>query len=203
MRSGSIFRSVENTLLFRRVRNRLNRRLTAFFQTAVLAGRKDIAVLEAACGSGYATELLASDERVRLSVGLDLSLDIHRRSGARLRRGRMVIGDIYALPFRDGAFDLVWNSSSVEELPDPQAAVGAMARVAGKGGYVFVGVPYLFGPLGIYHLIPIRSFRRWLGKPFSGRGLQKLFLRDKLVIVGGIRYMAGCFVGLLARKPYL
>ena len=200
MKEPSIFRAVEASALFRWVRNRLNRRLAAFFRSEVFPGRSRAVVLEAGCGTGYATELLASEPGVALSVGLDISLEIHQRSGISLSRGRLIVGDIYALPFPDGTFDLVWNSSTIEETADPRAAAASMSRVAGKGGYVFVGVPYLWGPLGVYHLLPFKPLREWLGRPFSLRRLREMLAGIGLAEEKRIKYLGGCFIGLLARK---
>jgi glycosyltransferase involved in cell wall biosynthesis/SAM-dependent methyltransferase len=73
-------------------------------------------------------------------------------------------GDGLALPFADGAFDLVMSQAVLEHVPDPQAAVNEMVRVLRPGGVLYVevafmqpvhAVPYHFmnvTPHGLAHL---------------------------------------------------
>ncbi|MFN2197112.1 MAG: class I SAM-dependent methyltransferase [Anaerolineales bacterium] len=46
----------------------------------------------------------------------------------------MILGDVYALPFADGAFDLVAASNLLFLLPEPERAVKALHRVLKPGG---------------------------------------------------------------------
>ena len=69
------------------------------------------------------------------------------------------------------------------------------------GGYVFVGVPYLLGPLAIYHITPGAAAREWLGKPFSPRELTDMFETCGLQVEDQLVYLFRFFFGLLARKP--
>ncbi|MEE6259045.1 class I SAM-dependent methyltransferase [Plantactinospora sonchi] len=54
--------------------------------------------------------------------------------------------DIQALPFRDGEFDLVVHSDTLEHVPDPALAIRECLRVAGSGWVVFT-TPVLFDRL--------------------------------------------------------
>ena len=49
-------------------------------------------------------------------------------------------GDLYAMPFADGAFDLVISTEVVEHLDAPERALREMARVS--GGHLLLTVPH-------------------------------------------------------------
>src|ERR671918_1169644 len=75
-----------------------------------------------------------------------------------------IYGDGLALPFADGAFDLVMSQAVLEHVPDPEAAVDEMVRLLRPGGVLYVevafmqpvhAVPYHFmnvTPHGLAHL---------------------------------------------------
>ncbi len=193
---------IEDSRPYRFFRQRVNRRLVNFLER-FLAGPTSgsgLAVLEAACGSGYGAHLLAGKERIRLSVGMDNDLRLFKSGGIKASSARLVIGDIYHPPFSPGSFDLVWNSSSVEEVADPAAAIRSMAALAKSGGYVYVGVPNILGPMGLCHLLPHSGWRKWLGKPYRGAQLDILLTACGLTVEAGVTYLAGCLIGRLARK---
>ena len=102
----------------------------------------DDRVLDVGCGTGFATEgLLARTDDVH---GLDQSVHQLREAWGKLgKRGRVAfyLGDAERLPFRDGAFDAVWSSGSIEYWPDPVATLRECRRVARPGGRVLVVGP--------------------------------------------------------------
>lgn len=95
-------------------------------------------VLDAGCGTGYALQLAAADgARV---AGLDASaamLDIVRE---RVPDADLRVGDVEALPYDDGTFDVVTAFNSIQYAADPRSAVAELARVARPGGRVAIGV---------------------------------------------------------------
>lgn len=185
--------------LFDGQRRRLNRRLVERLATRALGGGNR-RVLEAGAGPAYASSLLARHRAVRLSVALDIdpeALAVARRHDPGLTA---VVGDLYRLPFRTGVFDLVWNSSTLEHLEAPTAALAEMRRVARPEGYVFVGVPYRFGPLGWQPLVAATALGVWIGTVFDRRRLAHLCAEQRLVPVEAVTYFFRFFVGVLARK---
>jgi ubiquinone/menaquinone biosynthesis C-methylase UbiE len=101
------------------------------------------AILEVGCGPG--TDLFDLVRRVgptgRL-VGLDASevmiAEARRRASG---LGLPIVfeqGDVQALPFEDGSFDVCRASRLLEHLPNPELALAEMVRVVRKAGRVVV-----------------------------------------------------------------
>jgi ubiquinone/menaquinone biosynthesis C-methylase UbiE len=97
------------------------------------------AALDVACGPG--SVVLAFAARVRRAVGLDgteAMLDEARQAAARsgAQNVEWCLGDVYALPFADGAFDIVSCRFAFHHLEEPARALAEMVRVAHPGGRI-------------------------------------------------------------------
>jgi SAM-dependent methyltransferase len=95
--------------------------------------------LDVACGPG--SVVVAFARQVRQAVGLDATaamLEQARRLAARADAGNVVWhrGDIYALPFADGSFDIVSCRFAFHHLEEPARAFAEMVRVARPGGRI-------------------------------------------------------------------
>ena len=121
------------------------------------------AVLDAGCGTGEAIAQLAIRYPDARHVALDFALPMlgMARTKAALRRSALarifstfagrrgggdpdfVCGDIAALPFVAGAFDLVWSNLVLQWAPDLPEAFLEMNRVLRTGGLVTFST---FGP---------------------------------------------------------
>ncbi|MFF2213445.1 class I SAM-dependent methyltransferase [Streptomyces antibioticus] len=103
-------------------------------------------VLDAGCGTGRAlTPLRAAVGPSGVVVGLDLTpamLEAAVRAG-RDRDGRLLLGDVAALPLRSWAFDAVFGAGLVSHLADPTGNLRELARVVRPGGTLA-----LFHPIG-------------------------------------------------------
>jgi SAM-dependent methyltransferase len=90
-------------------------------------------VVDLGCGPGREVEQLAA--RGLAAVGVDLSAGMLRLA-ARRAPGRVVGGDLRALPLRDGTCDGVWSSYALLHLSDADLAValGEVRRVLRPGG---------------------------------------------------------------------
>lgn len=58
-----------------------------------------------------------------------------------------VVGDIGALPFRRGSFDVVLSTQTLEHVSEPHAVVQEMAALLKPGGRLYMTVPFLGDPL--------------------------------------------------------
>jgi SAM-dependent methyltransferase len=98
-------------------------------------------VLDVACGTGVVARTVARrSAAVARLCGLDLTeamLDVARTAPGG-EAVDWIAGDAQALPFEDGAFDLVLSQQGLQFLPDPQAGAGEMHRVLAPGGRALV-----------------------------------------------------------------
>jgi demethylmenaquinone methyltransferase/2-methoxy-6-polyprenyl-1,4-benzoquinol methylase len=98
--------------------------------------RPETKVLDLACGTGDIAFALA--HRGARVVGLDIThrmvqLAQQKAEGAE-RLVRFVTGDMMALPFRDGEFDVVTTGYGIRNVPEISQAVSEMRRVLKPGG---------------------------------------------------------------------
>lgn len=189
------------------LRRRLNEKLVRFlshdFQNAHATANSKAkldCVLEAGSGTAYASSLFRQREGVAQTVCLDLDLEALREAKARDPGLTAVIGDLRAMPFRESAFDLVFNSSTIEHLDHPEDAAREMRRVCRPAGRVFIGVPYLFGPLGFQPMISRTSLGIWLGRVFSKSSLERMMHSAGLRPIASIRYFVCVFLGIVATR---
>ena len=101
----------------------------------------DHAILDVGCGPGTITLDLARHVSGGHVVGLDTAVDaISAASEAAARAGttniRFECGDVGALPYDDGSFDVVHAHQVLQHLADPVAALREMRRVCRPGGVV-------------------------------------------------------------------
>jgi 2-polyprenyl-3-methyl-5-hydroxy-6-metoxy-1,4-benzoquinol methylase len=125
--------------------NPLVKRLMAGFEGTLerlFARAAPESVLDIGCGEGVLTEQWAAQLGERRVVGLDLEdPKLTGEWAARSRPNlsfRTTAGD-GRLEFDDGEFDLVAAIEALEHIPNPDAIVAEMARVAGR--YLLVSVP--------------------------------------------------------------
>ncbi|UCF32131.1 MAG: methyltransferase domain-containing protein [bacterium] len=96
-------------------------------------------ILEAGCGVGAQTTILADRNPLAEFVSLDISEAsvTEARAGARargLRRVTFAVGDILDLPFPDHSFDHVFICFVLEHLQKPLSALASLRRVLRDGG---------------------------------------------------------------------
>jgi SAM-dependent methyltransferase len=108
-----------------------------------VAGRK---VLEVGAGSGRdALELARAGAATFVLDYSPASLELVQRQAR--ERGipvHVVRADALAMPFREGAFDVVYHQGLLEHFRDPQPLLVENARITRSGGRVVVDVPQTF-----------------------------------------------------------
>jgi ubiquinone/menaquinone biosynthesis C-methylase UbiE len=100
-------------------------------------------VLEAGCGVGSQTVILARNSPEARFVSMDISqesLEAAKRAvdAENLRNVSFRQGDIFALPFAEAEFDHVFVCFVLEHLPDPAAALASLMRFLKPGGSITV-----------------------------------------------------------------
>ena len=98
-------------------------------------------VLDVGCGSGSMSRLIARSFPDAEVVGVDLReqyLDFARAraSAEGIRNLTFRHGDVFALPFADASFDVVWTKYLLQWLKEPKSALAELKRVTKPGGHV-------------------------------------------------------------------
>jgi SAM-dependent methyltransferase len=181
------------------LRNGLNERLVEYL-LKVVSNSEKMTVLEAGSGPAYASSLMAKKPQCSFSIACDI--DFEAMEQARLRDTNLVVvvADLRNLPFKSESIDLCWNSSTVEHIPEPERAVQEMYRVLKKQGRAFIGVPYLFGPLGFQRFTRSSSLGIWIGEVFSKTGLGEMISRVGFKPTNFNYYFFRFFIGVAAEK---
>ncbi|MFC1962422.1 class I SAM-dependent methyltransferase [Chloroflexota bacterium] len=96
---------------------------------------KDAKILDVGCGSGKLTQLWHG--KGYYVLGLDVSDESLKFTDS--RGIRVVKADVRNLPFKDGAFDLVYSDGLLEHFPDPAPILAELFRVSKR--YTFTLVP--------------------------------------------------------------
>ena len=130
-------------------------------------------VLDAACGAGYGSALLAS--RARRVVGVDVSDEAVAYARARYSAENVefATADVTALPFPDAAFDVVVSFETVEHVEDPNAFLAEVARVLRPDGVLVVSTPHVrrtnMSPDNPFHRVELSraDFQRLLERRFG------------------------------------
>ncbi|MDD1705799.1 MAG: methyltransferase domain-containing protein [Methanoregulaceae archaeon] len=100
-------------------------------------------VLEAACGVGAQTVILAKNSPEAVFVSVDISPGSLALAEDRIRAEGITNvtfqqADVFHLPFMDGWFDHVFVCFLLEHLPDPVLALRELKRVLRPGGTITV-----------------------------------------------------------------
>jgi SAM-dependent methyltransferase len=147
-------------------------------------------VLEAGSGTGRLIVRLAMDEDVD-AVGVDnapqsieMGVALVADAGSLRGRATFVEGDLYALPFPDQHFDVVFSDSVFEHLERPGDALAEARRVVRPGGAVVISVPNRWRPDGwdLYRRLAHPPYRQ---DSFSPPELRRLF-REHGLEPGGV-----------------
>jgi SAM-dependent methyltransferase len=99
-------------------------------------------VLDAACGEGYGSALMAEVAAEVIGVDLSQSSIAHARARyAGAQRLSFVEGSVTALPLEDASIDLVVSFETIEHLAEQAAMLGEFRRVLKPDGLLFISSP--------------------------------------------------------------
>ncbi len=162
--------------------------------------------LEPGAGSGRFSYYLSKKglEVVALDLSRSSVIAIRNLKQTRIGLLHVIRADILHMPFRDRAFDVVYNEGVVEHFPEPYRVLSEMVRVTRRLGIVIFSVPnvYSFHTLGKLMSSGSISISRPYGfeKSFSKNELKGMlqFLRLKSIEVHGI----GLFYGVARYMPF-
>ncbi len=155
--------------------------------------------LEPGGGSAYVSAMLA--EQGHQAYAMDYASAPLQIAQKQLKsRATLVQGDLFNIPFANESFDLTFNNSTMEHFKNPLDGLKEMARVTKKDSYVFVGVPFTYGPLSIYKLKKSSFKDAWDGTTYDREGLKKLFEDAELEVIGSRTFFFRCFIGVLGKK---
>jgi SAM-dependent methyltransferase len=137
-------------------------RIAAEHVTRYLFAVKRIAglrVLDAACGTGYGSSILARAAASVTGVDNDPTTIAFasRRWGS--ASTAFVMADVQRLPFAGGSFDAIVSFETIEHVPDPERFLSECARVLVAGGRLVISTP----SRDVYNWI---SFPDGHGNPF-------------------------------------
>lgn len=108
------------------------------FARGLVGGRR---VLDAACGEGYGTALLAG--AAAQAVGVDRSAEAvaHARERYRADNLEFRAADCLDLPFEDDVFDCVVSFETLEHMAEHDALLGEFRRVLRPDGFLLLSSP--------------------------------------------------------------
>jgi SAM-dependent methyltransferase len=106
-----------------------------------LADLEGLRVLDAGCGSGKLTRQIAG-HGPEYVVGTDINESVDEVYALTRERPNLLFvqANIFALPFPEKRFDLVWCNGVIHHTPDPERAFRALARQVRPGGVLYIWV---------------------------------------------------------------
>jgi SAM-dependent methyltransferase len=98
-------------------------------------------VLDAACGEGYGSMLLAGSASRVVGVDLDAEAVAHARARYRAPNLAFARASVTALPFASGVFDAIVSFETIEHLAAQRAMLGEFRRVLSPQGFLVISSP--------------------------------------------------------------
>jgi ubiquinone/menaquinone biosynthesis C-methylase UbiE len=167
-----------------------------------LALRSEDRVLDVGCGTGAAVRKVAPI--VERAAGVDLSSAMIRRA-RELAAGRpnveLEVADSEHLPFADGEFTAVLCTTSFHHYPNPERAVGEMARVLLPGGRVAIGDGCSDGLAARAFDWVLRTFQPSHVRMYRSRELEELLAGAGMAHQSTRWLLRGGYMIMAASKP--
>jgi SAM-dependent methyltransferase len=103
-------------------------------------------VLDAGVGAGRFAEIVARKGGDVVGVDLSRAVDAAYENIGRRPNVHLVQADIFAMPFRDGTFDMAYSVGVLHHTPDPAGAFARVAAAVRQGGALAVYLYARYGP---------------------------------------------------------
>lgn len=146
-------------------------------------------VLDVGGGPGYFADAFHKRGATYLSV----EPDVGEMSAAGIDVTGSVRGSGLDLPFRDGAFDVVYSSNVAEHVPDPWRMGEEMLRVTRPGGVVILSYTIWLGPFGGHET---GLWEHYVGGHFARRRYEKKHGHPPKNVFGQSLFDVSCAEGL-------
>lgn len=104
----------------------------------IVAGRS---VLDAACGEGYGSYLLAASAAHVIGVDIAASAVAHARERYARPNLAFVAGSVAQLPLATASMDVITSFETIEHLREQQAMLAEFRRVLAPGGVLVISSP--------------------------------------------------------------
>ena len=165
--------------------------------TAALRGKR---VLEAGCGMGRFLDVVSRDG-AELAVGVDLSTAVDACADNLGGRDNVLIaqGDIFKLPFKRGAFDVVYSIGVLHHTPSCERAFKSLVPLVKPGGVIAISVyaavvkPGVGWALNIWRRQFLRKFTKRLPRAvmmaWSRYAVPVFWVIDKIPVLRYVRYL--------------
>ena len=168
--------------IIREHRDRYRTELTDQAMLTAIGNCVGLDVLDAGCGEGYMTRLLAR-RGARQVTGADKSpalIAAARGASAGVPAVRFAETDVANLPFDSASFDLAVANHLFNDLPEITGPVGELARVLRPGGRLVI---LMLHPCFYGHRAERQEIRRSLpvADYFAARVIEQRFLVDGIV----------------------
>jgi SAM-dependent methyltransferase len=103
-------------------------------------------VLDAGVGAGRFAEVVANKGGDVVGVDLSRAIDAAFQNIGHRPNVHLVQADIFAMPFRDGTFDLAYSVGVLHHTPDTERAFARVAAAVRRGGAMAVYLYARYGP---------------------------------------------------------
>jgi SAM-dependent methyltransferase len=166
-------------------------------QTADIAGKL---VLEGGCGMGRFLDVVSRDGAA-LAVGVDLSTAVDAAAANIGERANVLItqGDIFKLPFKKGAFDVVYSIGVLHHTPSAERAFKTLVGLVKPGGTIAISVYAAVMKPGVPWALNLFRRRAWrvvtrrvprkLMMWWSQYAVPVFWVIDKIPVVRYVRYL--------------
>lgn len=99
-------------------------------------------ILDVGCGNAWVAKAFADKHKAIFSMDVSLTNPTKALQKYPFAGHYALVGDVYALPFRENQFDAIIAAEVMEHTPDPKGFIKNLLRVLKPGGILLVTTPY-------------------------------------------------------------